>query len=269
MTLPASSPHHDAARGRGRSSPEPVSGNGLKPHLAEPWPPGISRAANMRISDVLGTLRTEFPAITHSKLRFLEEQGLVEPVRTPSGYRQYSLADVERLRFVLAEQRDRYLPLRVIKEKLSELDAGSGDDVVPAPRLVDDAETGAGPHSTSRLTVQTLADEAGVDVSLVEEMVSAGVIRANSRGYFDIWTKQIVTLVSGLGAHGIEPRHLRPTRAAVDRDLALVNQVIAPLRNQQTLSARARAGSMGAELGETLAQLHIAMLRQGISDLTL
>ncbi len=221
----------------------------------------------MRISDVLATLQAEFPAISHSKLRFLEEQGLVDPVRTSSGYRQYSLADVERLRFVLAEQRDRYLPLRVIKAKLAELDAGSDDDVVPVPRLVDTAEDGAGPHSTSRLTLETLAAEAGVDAGLVQELVAAGVLRTNSRGYFDAWTKQVVTLISGLAAHGIEPRHLRGMRTAVDRDLSLVQQVIAPMRNQRTLSAQARAGSMGAELGETLAQLHLTMLRQGIADL--
>lgn len=271
MTL-AASPHQHESENHSKGSADaadmtwPESG---RPRLVEPWPRGISRTANMRISDVLASLHVEFPAITHSKLRFLEEQGLVEPVRTPSGYRQYSLADVERLRFVLAEQRDRYLPLKVIKEKLAELDRDGDHEVGPVPRLVDDAPHGSGPHSTSRLTAQVLAAEAGVEVSLVEELVAAGVIRSNSRGFFDAWTKQIVTLMATLAEHGIEARHLRGLRSAVDRDLSLVTQVIAPIRNQRTPSARARAGSVGAELGETFAQLHTAMLRQGVADLPL
>lgn len=239
------------------------------PRLVEIWPPGISRRPSMRISDVLTSLRGEFPAISHSKLRFLEEQGLVEPLRTPSGYRQYSPADVERLRFVLAEQRDRYLPLKVIKDKLAELDSGMGEQVTLTPRLVPGEDDELGPRSTTRLTVTTLAAEAGVEPELVEDLVSAGVIRPNSRGYFDAWTQQIVTLMAGLSEHGIEARHLRAMRTAVDRDLSLITQVIAPLRSQTTPSARARAGSVGAELGETLTALHTALLRQGIADLPL
>lgn len=234
------------------------------PSLVEAWPHGISRNPTMRISDVLAALVPEFPALTPSKLRFLEDQGLVEPFRTPSGYRHYSLADVERLRFVLSEQRDRYLPLKVIKEKLAELDRGTDDALTPAPRLV---PPGEGPHSTSRLTAQRLADEAGVDPQLVLDLAAAGIIRKDSRGHFDPWTQEIVTLVAQLGEHGVEARHLRGVRTAVDKDLSLVDQVIAPLRNQRTPSARARAGAVGAEMGETLAQLHTAMLRQGIADL--
>ncbi len=268
MTLPASSSYPDAASAAGRLSATPAEDYGHRPYLAAPWPPGISRAATMRISDVLRTLHAEFPAITHSKLRFLEEQGLVEPVRTTSGYRQYSLADVERLRFVLAEQRDRYLPLRVIKDKLAELDAGSADAVAPAPRLVDDADFGSGPRSAERLTAQTLADEVCVSLEFVEELVTAGLIQQNSRRYFDAWAVGVVKLAAGLAEHGIEPRHLRSMRTSVDRDVALVNQVIAPTRSQRSHSAASRASAKGVELGESLAQLHLTLLRQGISDLS-
>ena len=105
------------------------------PATHEPWPRGISRRASMRISDVLASLQIEFPAVTTSKLRFLEEQGLVEPVRTAAGYRQYSPADIERLRFVLRQQRDRYMPLKVIGERLAALDAGEEDEPAPRARL--------------------------------------------------------------------------------------------------------------------------------------
>ena len=97
-----------------RVQPEPSEAAVAPAGEHEPWPRGISRRASMRISDVLAALQIEFPAVTTSKLRFLEEQGLVEPVRTAAGYRQYSPADIERLRFVLRQQRDRYMPLKVI-----------------------------------------------------------------------------------------------------------------------------------------------------------
>nr|WP_245862711.1 MerR family transcriptional regulator [Sanguibacter antarcticus] len=234
----------------------------------ETWPRGISHEASMRISDVLGSLRLEFPAVSHSKLRFLEEQGLVEPVRTPAGYRQYSPADVERLRFVLIEQRDRYLPLKVIKEKLAALDAGEGDgDPVPAPRLAtSDGET-AGPPS-AHSSVASLADDAGVDVELVQALVDSGALRPDALGRFGGWSREIAILAAGLGEYGIEPRHLRSMRSAADRQVSLVEQVVAPLRGIQASSARARASTTAAEVGEMCANLHTAWVRQGLSDLT-
>ncbi|MBI9115398.1 MerR family transcriptional regulator [Sanguibacter sp. YZGR15] len=221
----------------------------------------------MRISDVLRSLRAEFPAVSHSKLRFLEEQGLVHPVRTPAGYRQYSPADVERLRFVLVEQRDRYLPLKVIKDKLAALDRGAASSDQPLiPRLATkDGESAAGPEGA--LTLEVLAVEAGVELSFVEELVTAGVLRPGPRGRFDPVARDVVVLAAGLGEHGIGPRHLRGLRAAADRQVALVDQVIAPVRAQQAPSARARAATTASELGEMCAQLHTAWLRQGIADL--
>ena len=272
MTLRGPAVSHsesDVAHARSALEVGAVGGGPCPPRLVEMWPPGISSKPTMRISDVLTTLKSEFPAITHSKLRFLEDQGLVEPLRTASGYRQYSLADVERLRFVLAEQRDRYLPLKVIKDRLAELDLGVGEDLTPTPRRIPADGAASGPHSMTRLTVEVLAAEAGVEVGLIEDLVGAGIIRPNSRGHFDAWTQQIVTLVAGLAEHGIEARHLRSMRTAVDRDLSLVTQIVAPLRSGSTPSARARAGSVGAELGETLTGLHAALLRQGIADLPL
>lgn len=230
------------------------------------WPQGISHEASMRISDVLGSLRVEFPAVSHSKLRFLEEQGLVEPVRTPAGYRQYSPADVERLRFVLIEQRDRYLPLKVIKDKLAALDAGESSTDQLIPRLATrDGEAAGVP---SRMTLTSLAQDAGVEVELVESLIAAGVLRPDAAGRFDGWAREIVVLAAGLGEYGIEPRHLRSLRAAADRQVSLVDQVVAPLRGQQTPSAQARASTTAAELGEMCANLHAAWIRQGVSDLT-
>jgi DNA-binding transcriptional MerR regulator len=237
---------------------------GQAENASEQWPRGISRHATMRISDVLAALRIEFPAVTNSKLRFLEEQGLVEPVRTPSGYRQYSPADIERLRYVLRQQRDRYLPLRVIGELLDALDAGTEEEAAPRAQLA--TEDGV-ERRALRFTVDSLAREASVQVSLVEELVAAGVLRPTPSGHFDLWAPEVVMLASALGEHGIDARHLRTFRAAAERQVDLVEQAVAPWKGQQASSSRARAGTVAAELGELCARMHTVLVRAGVADL--
>ena len=170
-------------------------GRSTVPHAVEPWPRGISRRATMRISDVLASLQIEFPAVTNSKLWFLEEQGLVEPVRTPSGYRQYSPADVERLRYVLRQQRDRYVPLKVIGAQLAALDAGEDDEPPARAQLATSDGVRAVPALVGRYTASALAREAGVDDAFVEDLVRSGVLRTTSAGHFDAWARDVVVLV--------------------------------------------------------------------------
>src|SRR4051812_33813182 len=110
----------------------------------------------MSIGAVLAELRAEFPDVTISKIRFLEAEGLVQPARTPSGYRQFTSADVERLRYVLRAQRDQYLPLKVIKEHLSAADRGT----IPGPPVVSEA----------RLTQENLLAAAGIDAGTLAEL---------------------------------------------------------------------------------------------------
>ena len=235
------------------------------PQLVETWPAGVSTRASMRISDVLAALRPEFPALTSSKLRFLEDQGLVEPVRTPAGYRQYSPAHVERLRFVLGQQRDHYLPLKVIKDRLAEMDAGLYDPAPVVPHLATTYGERADLRPADRLTAATLAAEAGVEVRVVEELLEAGIIRSDARGRFDSWAQQIVVHAAALHQHGIGARHLRALRSSADRQLALAEQVVAPVRSQGTPAARARADATAVELGESFIQLHAALVRQALS----
>jgi DNA-binding transcriptional MerR regulator len=231
----------------------------------EPWPAGISRHASMRISEVLALLRGDFPAVSHSKLRFLEDQGLVIPVRTPAGYRQYSPADVERLRFVLTEQRDSYLPLKVIKEHLAAMDAGEPAPG-PAPRAA--AQPGTAVAGVRRRwTVATVADATGTSPELVQGLVVSGVLRETA-GVLDPAAPEVVRLAVRLGEHGIEPRHLRPLRSSAERHVGLVDQVVAPYRSQQTEQGRAQAQEIADELGDLLARLHTTWVRQGTTDLT-
>ena len=236
--------------------------------LVRSWPAGVPTTATMRISDVLAALRPEFPALTHSKLRFLEEQGLVEPVRTPAGYRQYSQAHVERLRFALAQQRDAYLPLRVIKEQLAELDAGLAE--APAgPHAVQEGVPYAPLRAADRETAASLAADLGVEESFVVALVESGIVRLDERGAFDAWARTIVLHAASLAEHGVEPRHLRALRTAVDREVGLVEQVVAPSRAKVARNARARAEAAAVELGESFTQLHAAMVRQAVSRLDL
>lgn len=222
----------------------------------------------MRISDVLADLGNDFPTLTPSKLRFLEEQGLVEPRRTAGGYRQYSPADLERLRFVLTQQRDRYLPLRVIREQLAALDAGETAQV-PAPRLAtSDGEraTDAG-LSTGRWTAGTLAQSVGTDEEVVVSLIEAGVLRQDASGHLEPWCRDALKVALSLAEHGVEPRHLRPVRSAVDRQVDIVEQIVAPLRGQRTVTAQAHAASVADEVGELFSRLHTLLLRAGVSEL--
>ena len=230
------------------------------------WPPGLSREPTMRISDVLADLRPDFPTVTPSKLRFLEDQGLVEPRRTSGGYRQYSPADVERLRYVLRQQRDRYLPLKVIGDQLAALDAGaSAEPVVPRLATRDGERTGQA--GRARFTVEALAQDTGVDASLVTALVDAGVVDVAPSGHLPVWARDVVLAAAALQEHGVDVRHLRSFRAAADRQVSVVDQIVAPLRAQRAGGHQARAASVAAEVGELCGRLHTAMVRAGVADL--
>lgn len=235
------------------------------PRVVEAWPRGVSREPTMRISDVLAVLGPDFPALTPSKLRFLEDQGLVEPRRTPGGYRQYSPADVERVRYVLREQRDRYLPLRVIADQLAALDAGETDEAL-VPRLAasDGERTGTGAR---RSTLTSVAEAAAVTPEFVAELVRAGILVPDAAGHLDPWATEVVAVAAALGEHGVDARHLRGFRTAADRQVALVDQIAAPLRGQRSGGAQAHAATVAAEVGELCGRLHAAMLREGIARL--
>jgi DNA-binding transcriptional MerR regulator len=219
----------------------------------------------MRISDALAALRIEFPAMTPSRLRFLEDQGLVAPVRTPAGYRQYSPADIERLRYVLRQQRDHYRPLKVIAEQLAALDAGDVEEPTSRARLA----SGGSADRRHTWTVATLAQDAEVPVTFVTELVAAGVIRPGARGVFEPWDREVVQAAARLAVHGIDVRHLRSFRAAADRQVDLVEQLVAPLRSQRAGAAQEQAGSLAAELGELCGQMHQSLLRAALASVVL
>jgi DNA-binding transcriptional MerR regulator len=220
----------------------------------------------MSIGEVLAHLRTEFPDTTISKLRFLEAEGLVDPQRTASGYRKYSWLDVNRLRFVLTAQRDQYLPLRVIREQLEQLE--QGDSFPPQrPSLVAVGPEGDVPvvdTGDARVARDDLVERTGVTDDLLTELEKLGLVRSRPPGWYDGDAVVIVEAVVGLTRHGLELRHLRAFRAGADREVGLFTQLLAPLVRQHDPAAKARAAETARELQALSQRLHAALVRAGL-----
>lgn len=222
--------------------------------------------AHMTIGDVLGRLRGDFPDVTISKIRFLEAEGLVEPERSPSGYRKFSQSDIERLRFILAAQRDHYLPLRVIKERLEARDGGS-DTSPPArrgPRTLVAADTTAEDPDV-RLTRRQLIDGAGIDETLLAQLEDFGLIRRLG-AHYDGEALTVARTAAALGVFGFEARHLRAVKAAADREAGLIEQVVAPLLRQRSPGAHARADETAREIAALSVRLHAALVSTGLRE---
>lgn len=226
----------------------------------------------LSIGAVLAFLRDDFPEVTISKIRFLEAEGLVEPQRTPSGYRKFSPADVERLAYVLRMQRDHYLPLRVIREHLDAIERGESPPALPAadarpgPLEEADRELVAGAESPAgvRLGRAELLAAAEAGERQLAEWESYGLVAAGPDGGYDGEALQVARLVAELGRYGLEPRHLRAMKAAADREIALVEQVVAPLRRHRNPQTRAHAEATARELATLSVRLHAAMVQAGL-----
>jgi DNA-binding transcriptional MerR regulator len=221
--------------------------------------------AYMTIGDVLGRLRADFPDVTVSKIRFLEAEGLIEPERSPSGYRQFTHSDVDRLRFILSAQRDRYLPLRVIKEQLQARDQGTElPPPVRQPRTLVAADTTAADPDV-RLTRRQLIDGAGVDEPLLAELEEYGLLRRMG-GHYGGEALAIARAAVALGSFGFGPRHLRAVKAAADREVGLIEQVVGPLLRQRSSGAHGRAEGTAREIAALCVQLHAVLVSTGVQE---
>jgi DNA-binding transcriptional MerR regulator len=238
---------------------------------------GAAARAFMSIGEVLGQLRADFPDITISKIRFLEAEGLVEPERTSSGYRKFSREDVGRLRYVLSAQRDHYLPLRVIKEHLDALDRGLEPPALGAaggprvPRALVAAEGLPSPDSfvpdvsEMRLSRKELLEAAGLEPEQLDQLEQYGLIAPRTGGsHYDGDALVVAKTVAEMARFGIEARHLRPFKAAADREIGLVEQVVTPLVRQRNPEARARADEVVRELAALSVKLHSTLVRAGL-----
>lgn len=221
---------------------------------------GQGAAPLLSIGQVLARLTPEFPELTPSKLRFLEEQGLVSPARTQSGYRKFCTSDVDRLRLILSMQRDHYLPLKVIRGFLDDLDAGRNPTLpggAPAPSML---------SAVRRLTREELLREASASATLLHDAIAASIILPADH-YGDEALKVLRSLVD-LQRSGIEPRHLRGFRGAAERELGLIESALVPLSRRKDSSSRAKAAEMAVEIAGQLEVVRSSLIRSALTRLT-
>jgi DNA-binding transcriptional MerR regulator len=204
--------------------------------------------AYLGIGEVLAQLRAEFPDVSVSKIRFLESEGLISPARSPSGYRKFAPGDVERLRYILTAQRDRYLPLRVIKDQLDGGDDGRGHREPQGP-----------------LSRRDLLGEAGIGEAELAELETYGLVRRTGRHYSPA-ALEVIRAVTALSAYGVQARHLRALLSSVERETALIEHVVAPLTRQRSPGARDRAGLAAREVAALALQAHAALLQMALAD---
>jgi DNA-binding transcriptional MerR regulator len=190
-----------------------------------------------------------------AQLSFLEAEGLIEPARSPSGYRRFSRRDVERLRYILTAQRDQYLPLRVIKERLGSPDGAAG----PVPGR------GAPGADGGMLTRKELLEAAGIEPGLLDELEEFGLVRRRGRQYGQD-ALAVARLVAALGGFGVQARHLRVMKASAERETSLIEQVVAPLLRQRSPGATERASQMARDIAAVSIRLHAALVAAELGE---
>ncbi|HLS78131.1 MAG TPA: MerR family transcriptional regulator [Nocardia sp.] len=248
----------------------------------------------MSIGSVLDLLRPDFPDVTISKIRFLESEGLIRPERTPSGYRRFSVADCERLRFILTAQRDQYLPLKVIKEQLEAIDSGAatlgvreararshpGRPGVAEPERPQGRGQRAlgvvGDHRVTpeelrfdheiRLTRDDLLEQAGVDERFLNDLIRANLVVPGPAGFFGADDVPLVRTARAMAEFGLEARHLRAFKLAADREAALLAQIAAPIAKSRDAGARARAEETVRELAALSLSLHTHLVKAAVRN---
>jgi len=251
----------------------------------------------MSIGEVLGVLQPEFTDVTVSKIRFLESEGLIDPERTASGYRKFYQRDLDRLRFILTLQRDSYLPLKVIRERLTEFDAGlvpaaasgASQAAVQAPTGNGDAAPGAsapaappvrGPRpevevdedlaesaTALHMSENDLAAATGLELSQVAMLRDFGVICAhgmNGDSYFDQDDLIVGRIAKDFLQYGVEPRHLKMFRHFAEREAALFEQIILPSFRHRSPETRKQATQSLSELARLSKKIRHAFLRQNL-----
>ncbi|NLG55399.1 MAG: MerR family transcriptional regulator [Rhodococcus sp.] len=236
--------------------------------VRQPAPSGMS------IGSVLDRLRPDFPDVTISKIRFLEAEGLVSPERTPSGYRRFSVADCERLRYVLTAQRDQYLPLKVIKEQLEAIDRGaatvSAVDAPPRrPRALAVAPGEVSPEEFRtqrevRISREVIRERSGIDDKFLTELIRAGLVVPGPAGFFDENSVTLARTAKAMSEFGLEVRHLRAFKLAADREASLVAQIAGPVAKGRDAGARDRAEEMVRELAALSLTLHTCLVKSAV-----
>lgn len=212
------------------------------------------------IGQVLGVLNRDFPDLSPSKLRFLEEQGLIEPQRTPAGYRKFSEQDVQRTRVILELQRDQYLPLRVIREYLEQLDQGKTPTFPAAQPAVSKLQ----PKNPLKLTKVALMSETGISAGLLQEAQTLLLI---AKEPFEASDLEIARAIVHLQRFGISPRHLRGLKASADREIGIIEGVVAPVLGKNEPASKSRASHYAQEIENQFATIRCELMKSVIAKI--
>lgn len=211
------------------------------------------------IGEVLGVLNQTFPDLTPSKLRFLEDQGLVTPRRTDAGYRKFSESQIERVKVALELQRDQYLPLKVIKQYFDDLDEGKN------PALPSGL-----PTSTSKLrknlrySTAKLLEESGLSSASFKEARDVGLVGEEPHSSQQL---EIAVSLAALSQFGISPRHLRGLKASADREVGIITGVVEPVIRKRTADSNAKAAYFAREINSRFGTIRAQLLDFEISKL--
>jgi DNA-binding transcriptional MerR regulator len=228
---------------------------------------------SLTIGAVCKQLSQEFPDISISKIRYLEDQKLLSPRRTPGGYRLYAQGDVSRLRTILRLQRDEFLPLRVIRQELA---AGRTENETPSSSSPPPPEVARPGAALRRLTfsirdrgalysLEDVVEETGADPGLVREMEDFGIVAGEMRGstrYYDETEREIVRAVTELSRYGVAGRNLRVFKTSAERESALLQQILAPALRSRNPERRKEAVEALENLAAVASHLkHLLLVR--------
>jgi DNA-binding transcriptional MerR regulator len=219
----------------------------------------------MSIGEILVTLKTEFPDITISKIRFLEGEGLIDPERTPSGYRKFRQEDVDRLRVILRMQRDEYLPLKVIKERLEKTDEEPG--YVKPVAVESNEDQLATPPTGLHMSIEELSAATGVDRNRIKELESFGILSSqgqNGDAYYDGDAFVVLSIAKDFFKYGIEPRHLMMYRHFAEREATFFESIVMPTLRQKNPDARRTAAENLTDLATLSRKFKQALLRSNL-----
>jgi len=267
----------EPAQPEGTPAPAPLAPSGgaeaeAVPEAAPPQPP----VKSLTIGAVCKSLEREFPDISISKIRYLEDQKLIAPRRTRGGYRLYAPGDVDRLRTILRLQRDEFLPLRVIRQELAAGRADRGGSErrqgqAPDPRALRRATVAVRDKGAPLYRLEDVLEETGAEASLVRELEDYGVIKGERREgqqYYDDTEKEIIRAVAELARFGVGGRNLRVFRTSADREAALLEQILAPALRSRNPERRREAVEALENLAATASHLKYLLLVRDLRRIT-
>jgi DNA-binding transcriptional MerR regulator len=237
---------------------------------SEAQPEPVARAKSLTIGAVCKALSQEFPDISISKIRYLEDQKLLTPRRTPGGYRLYSSNDVSRLRTILRLQRDEFLPLRVIRQELA---TGRTETEIASPQAGSDARPGAALRrltfslraNSALYSLEDVVEETGAERRLVSELEDFGIVAGELRGnvrYYDETEREIIRAVTELSRYGVAGRNLRVFKTSAERESGLLQQILAPSLRSRNPERRKEAVEALENLAAVASHLkHLLLVR--------